>query len=69
MLTDNDLRVQMLQGQRNFDGVLASPESVHRRVHLVDARPGHHQPAHPIGHELLEGYPTTEVQRHGSSAL
>jgi len=31
--------------------------------------PGHHQPARPIGHELLEGYPTTEVQRHGRSAL
>ena len=23
--------------------------------------PGHHQPARPIGHELLEGYPATEV--------
>ncbi len=30
--------------------------------------PGHHQPARTIGHELLEGYPTTEVQRHGRSA-
>ena len=27
--------------------------------------PGHHQLARPIGHELLEGYPTTEVQPHG----
>ncbi len=36
---------------------------------LWQCSPGHHQPAHPIGHELLEGYPTTEVQRHGSSAL
>jgi len=26
--------------------------------------PGHHQRARPVGHELLEGYPTTEVQRH-----
>ncbi len=24
--------------------------------------PGHHQPGRPIGHELLEGYTTTEVQ-------
>ncbi len=27
--------------------------------------PGHHQPARPIGHELMEGYPTTEIQRRG----
>jgi len=26
--------------------------------------PGHHQPARPVGHELLEGYSTIEVQRH-----
>jgi len=31
--------------------------------------PGHHQPARPIGHELLEGYPTTEVQRQDRGAL
>lgn len=31
--------------------------------------PGHHQPARPISHELLEDYPTTEVQRQDRSAL